>query len=84
MVKFTFTFDMSSIMMSASCPCGLTKEEVLDLDRRGVTPLKAGNICQGICDDIGGICGKRLGAHPSAPVQAPQGKKIALLFDIDI
>jgi hypothetical protein len=66
--------------MSAPCPCGLTREEVLALAEGGWVPL-TGGYCQNPSDD--GICGKRLGAHPSAQAQAPQGYHRNYVLDMD-
>jgi hypothetical protein len=50
-----------------SCPCGLTKEEVKDFDKRtGVerVPLVGGKCQNPLANGADGICGKALGAHP--------------------
>jgi hypothetical protein len=66
----------SSTSKSAmSCPCGLTKAEVVDLDQRDRVPLVGGKCQNPLADGSEGICGKALGAHPLA-----QGNYI--LFDI--
>ena len=52
-----------------SCPCGLTKEEVKDFDRRtGLerVPLVGGKCQNPLADGSDGVCGKGLGAHPLA------------------
>jgi hypothetical protein len=54
-----------------SCLCGLTKEDVIDLDRRERVPLIGGKCQNPLADGSDGICGKALGAHPSS-----QGYKI--------
>jgi len=67
-----------------SCPCELTKEEVKDLDQRDRVPL-VGGLCQNpfiTPDGTLGICGKPLGAHPSAPsaVSAPGTDLLGVRF----
>ena len=48
-----------------SCPCGLSKEEVLDLDKRGRIILDRRGRCQNsLANGDEGICGRALGAHP--------------------
>lgn len=49
-----------------SCPCGLSKEEVLDLDKRDRVPLVGGKCQSPLANGDEGICGKALGAHPLA------------------
>jgi len=56
-----------------SCPCGLTQERVLEVAKKHGVPL-AGGLCQNPFikpDGTLGICGKPLGAHPSAPITVP-------------
>jgi hypothetical protein len=54
------------------CPCGLLKNEVLDLDQRDRVILREGR-CQNLLANGGeGVCGQPLGAHPLA-----QGKSIS-------
>ena len=49
-----------------SCPCGLLKNEVLDLDQRDRVILREGR-CQNLLANGGeGVCGQPLGAHPLA------------------
>ena len=55
-----------------SCPCGLTKEEVIDLDKRERVPLVRGRCQNPLADGSDGICGKALGAHPLQQVQGKQ------------
>ena len=60
-------------MWNISCPCGLTKEEVKDFDRRtGLerVPLIGGKCQNPLANGKEGVCGMALGAHP-APVQPP-------------
>jgi hypothetical protein len=48
------------------CPCGLSKERVVDLHLRELVGLVEGK-CQNLsADGSDGICGKPLGAHPLA------------------
>jgi hypothetical protein len=49
-----------------SCPCGLTKEEVIDLDRRDRVHLIGGKCQNPLADGSDGVCGKALGAHTSS------------------
>jgi len=56
-----------------SCPCGLTQERVLEVAEKHRVPL-VGGLCQNpfiTPDGTLGICGKPLGAHPSAPSAVP-------------
>ena len=59
------------LKFAMSCPCGLTKEEVIDLDRRDRVHLIGGKCQNPLADGSDGVCGKALGAHPSS-----QGYKI--------
>ena len=48
------------------CPCGLSREMVVDLDTRDRVRLVKGK-CQNPSADVSDeICGKALGAHPVA------------------
>ena len=47
-----------------SCPCGLNKEEVFDLDKRDRVPLVGGKCQNPLANGSDCICGKALGAHP--------------------
>ena len=48
------------------CPCGLLRNEVLDLDQRDRVILREGR-CQNLLANGGeGVCGQPLGAHPLA------------------
>ncbi len=65
-------------MWNMSCPCGLTKEEVKDFDRRtGLerVPLLGGKCQNPLANGDEGVCGRALGAHPAqtqtAQVQPP-------------
>lgn len=49
-----------------SCPCGLTKEDVQDLDRRDRVPLIGGKCQNPRADGAEGVCGRALGAHQSS------------------
>jgi hypothetical protein len=49
-----------------SCPCGLTKEEVLEVARKHGVPLAEGKCQNPLADGSDGKCGKALGAHPSS------------------
>eukprot|EP00981_Chlorochromonas_danica_P000003 scaffold10_cov403-Ochromonas_danica.AAC.1 len=63
--------------MSASCPCGLSREQVFALDERGRVLLVDG-FCQNPINRAGAKCGEPLGHHPSAldmdPRNALRGK----------
>ena len=45
------------------CPCGLFRDEVLDLDRRDRVILREGR-CQNLSANGEGVCGQPIGAHP--------------------
>jgi hypothetical protein len=48
------------------CPCGLLRNEVIDLDQRDRVILREGS-CQNLLANGGeGVCGQPLGAHPLA------------------
>ena len=49
-----------------SCLCGLTKEDVIDLDRRDRVHLIGGKCQNPLADGSDGVCGKALGAHTSS------------------
>jgi hypothetical protein len=51
-----------------SCPCGLTKQEVLELAKltNGGVALVGGYCQNPLADGSVGICGRALGAHPSS------------------
>jgi hypothetical protein len=49
-----------------SCPCGLTKEEVLEVAEKHGVPLIGGKCQNPLADGSDGVCGKALGAHPSS------------------
>jgi hypothetical protein len=51
---------------SMSCPCGLTKAEVLEVAEKHGVPLVAGKCQNQLADGSDGVCGKALGAHPLA------------------
>jgi hypothetical protein len=53
--------------------CGLTREEVVDLDRRDRVPLGEGGRCQVVMSD-GRVCNQPLPAHP-----LQQGKYIVII-----
>lgn len=67
----SFKFSSQFNYFTMSCPCGLTRGEVLDLDRRERVPLVSGKCQNPLADGTEGICGKALGAHISS-----QGKVI--------
>jgi hypothetical protein len=71
-VQISSQFTSKSAM---SCPCGLSKEEVLDLDKRDRVPLVGGKCQNPFANGSDGICGKALGAHPLA-----QGNYICVRF----
>eukprot|EP01031_Cornospumella_fuschlensis_P032844 gene32844-39715_t len=51
--------------MTTPCPCNLTQDQVLDLDRRDRVVLVSG-LCQNPrADGADGVCGLALGAHPT-------------------
>jgi hypothetical protein len=45
------------------CPCRLSKEDVLDLDRRDRVPLLRGYCQNPRADGADGVCGMALGKH---------------------
>ena len=47
-----------------SCPCGLTREIVIDLYQRNLFPLIGGKCQNPLADGSDGVCGRALGAHP--------------------
>ncbi len=53
--------------------CGLTREEVFELDARTRVPIGEGGRCQNLMPD-GRVCGQPLSAHPSQ-----QGKYIVFI-----
>ena len=58
---------MSISSVAMSCPCGLSKERVIDLDQRDRVPLVGGRCQNPLADGSAGVCGRALGAHPSVP-----------------
>jgi hypothetical protein len=58
-----------------SCPCGLSREEVFELDKRDRVPIHEG-CCQNrfLVNGSKQICGMPIGAHP-----AQQGKIVSSL-----
>ena len=50
-----------------SCPCGLSRTEVLEVAEKHGVPLVAGRCQNPLADGTDGICGKALGAHPLSP-----------------
>ena len=49
-----------------SCPCGLSQERVLEVAEKHGVPLVGGKCQNPLADGSDGICGRALGAHPSA------------------
>ena len=58
-----------------SCPCGLTRREVVELADKKYVPLVAGKCQNPLADGADGICGRSIGAHPTS-----QGKNYSLLM----
>ena len=52
-------------MSLTHCRCGLTKEEVIDLDQRDRVLLVGGKCQNPLADGTEGVCGRALGAHPT-------------------
>lgn len=63
------------------CPCGLTKEEVRELNSLGSVPLLSGRCQNPRADDSPGVCGKALGAHSTHATALPQqGRYFPVIF----
>ncbi len=48
--------------MSKACPCGLTQEKIIQL-KDFIAPT--GGFCQHPNEDASGVCGRRIGDHPT-------------------
>lgn len=60
-----------------SCPCGLSQERVLEVDKKHGVPLVGGKCQNPLADGAEGICGKALGAHPLAQGRDRQIRKMS-------
>ena len=62
--KFLIVLLLTSKSAIMPCPCGLSQDRVVDLDKRDRVPLIGGKCQNPLADGSDGICGKALGAHP--------------------
>jgi hypothetical protein len=70
---------LPSMLQSTNCPCGLTQEELVDLQKHGVVALSTSGVClRHNPQDMMLQCGRAFEQHPSTGTSLPSPFDIIL------